>query len=75
MFICLIISLATSSTVGTQGVVFVCCVGLTITLVSELWSLPESPNPVGLPSLNSSTLSSNSMASLMHAFNVLCFLG
>ena len=74
-FICLIISLATSCTVGTQGVVFVCCVGLTITFVSKLWSLPECPNPIGLPSLNLSTLSSSSTASLMHAFNVLCFLG
>ena len=73
--ICLIISLATSCTVGTQGVVFVCCIGLTMNLVSKLWSCPKSPNFVGLPSLNLSTLSSNSMASLMHAFNVLCFLG
>ena len=74
-FICLIILLATSCTVGTQGIVFVCCIVLTITLVSKLWSLPKSSNPVGLPSLNLSTLSSSSTASLMHAFNVLCFLG
>ena len=74
-FICRMISLATSCTIGTQCVVFIGWVCCAITLNLELLSLPKSPNLVGLPSLNSSTLSSNSTASLMHALSVLCFLG
>ena len=69
------ISFATSFFVGTQVVVANGCIALTITLNYELVWLPMSPSLVGLPSLYSSMLSSNSIASLMQAAKILCFIG
>ena len=66
---------ATSCTVGTRGEVVSGWFCRATTLDSKLLSLLDSPYLLGLPSLNSSMLSSNLSASFMHVFSVLCFLG